>query len=358
MAFWSGRRVFITGHTGFKGGWLATWLGLLGAEVHGYALPPETTPSLFEVTRIGDRVHSVLGDIRDYPALKRALDDAKPSIVFHLAAQPLVRRSYKAPVETYATNVMGTVHLLEAVRASERPCAVVNVTSDKCYENREWMWGYREHDPMGGHDPYSSSKGCAELVTAAYRRSYFGETSGVRVATARAGNVIGGGDWAEDRLIPDCVRHFGSEQAVPLRNPNAKRPWQHVLEPLRGYLLLAEKLSTAREESPGTFDRGWNFGPYDSEVLPVSEVVDVFAKHWGGRAQWKATGGADVHEAQALKLDSTMAIESLGWRPKLGLDQALKLTAEWYQHHRAGKDARKITEAQIAQYQELKQETR
>ena len=272
--FWRGRRVFLTGHTGFKGGWLALWLQRLGADVTGYALDPPTTPSLFAVARVGAGMRSIINDIRDAETLAQAMREAQPEIVIHMAAQPLVRYSYQAPVETYATNVMGTVHLLEAVRQTDSVRAVVNVTSDKCYENREWVWGYRENEPMGGYDPYSNSKGCAELVTAAYRNSYFNPAQysqhGVALASARAGNVIGGGDWAEDRLIPDILRAIAAGEAVNIRSPHAIRPWQHVLEPLSGYLLLAQRLI---EDGPAHAE-GWNFGPSEEDARPVQWIVE------------------------------------------------------------------------------------
>lgn len=357
MGYWQGRKVFITGHTGFKGGWLTLWLESLGAQVTGYALPPPTRPSLFEQARIGTRVRSIVGDIRDFAALHQAYGEARPDVVFHLAAQPLVRRSYADPVETFSTNVMGTVHLLEAIRISGRACTVVNVTSDKCYENREWAWGYREHEAMGGHDPYSSSKGCAELVTAAYRRSYFGAErppqAAVALASARAGNVIGGGDWADDRLIPDCVRHLGARRPIPIRNPGAVRPWQHVLDPLRGYLVLAERLAECGSSAGGAYAQAWNFGPLDSEVQPVSSVVEEFIRCWGGGASWKTLTEEGVHEAHVLKLDSSLARMKLGWRPRLALRESVRLAAEWYLRTAEGEDAAVVTREHISRYEKL-----
>lgn len=352
-----GRRVFLTGHTGFKGGWLALWLAELGAEVHGYALEPPTTPSLFEDAA----VHSVLashtvGDVRDAARLRRALADARAEIVIHMAAQPLVRLSYDAPAETYAVNVMGTVHLLDAVRAAGtvRVCQVV--TSDKCYENREWVYGYRENDPMGGFDPYSSSKGCAELVVSAYRRSFFpvealegGE--GVSVSSVRAGNVIGGGDWAQDRIIPDCVRALVRGESILVRNPRAVRPWQHVLEPLAGYLHLA----ATQWSRPALGADGWNFGPAASGSVPVAEIVDALAAEWGG-GRWHTPepGAAASHEANLLKLDITKAQTLLGWRPVYEVGEAVAETSRWYRaRHEAGAgfDAGSFCRAQIARYQ-------
>ena len=292
-AFWHDRRVLVTGHTGFKGAWLSLWLSRLGARVTGLALAPETSPSLFTLAGLAERVDSRLGDIRSRAIVDAVVAESRPEVVFHLAAQALVRRSYADPVATYETNVMGTAHVLEAARRADGLRAVVVVTSDKCYENREWWWPYREDDALGGYDPYSSSKGCAELVTAAWRRSYFGgPASPAGVASARAGNVIGGGDWAEDRLVPDCMRAFGTSTPVVIRRPAAVRPWQHVLEPLAGYLLLAERLA----EGPG-FAEAWNFGPSVDDARPVSWVVDRLVRFWGGDARWAHDGSEQPHEA-------------------------------------------------------------
>ena len=351
--FWSGKRVFLTGHTGFKGSWLALWLQQLGAQVSGFALAAPTQPSLFDVAHVGRGMQSAHGDVRDLPALLRAMQDAQPEIVIHLAAQSLVRLSYETPVETYATNVMGTVHLLEAVRQTSGVKAVVNVTTDKCYENKEWVWGYRENEPMGGFDPYSNSKGCSELVSAAYRSSFFNSAQyaqhGVALATARAGNVIGGGDWAKDRLIPDILAAFEAGRQVPVRNPHATRPWQHVLEPLRAYLMLAERLYT---DGPAVAE-GWNFGPHSDDAKPVGWIVKEMAQRWGQGASWQVDAGEHPHEASCLKLDISKARQRLQWHPALRLDQALGLIVDWARAKQNGSDMRTITQQQIADYQVL-----
>jgi CDP-glucose 4,6-dehydratase len=345
--FWRGKRVLVTGHTGFKGGWLAHWLLGLGADVSGLALAPDTAPNLFEASRLGDRLGSTLGDIRDLAGLTRTLRAAAPDIVFHLAAQSLVRRSYTDPVGTYATNVMGTLHLLEAVRATDGVRVIVNVTSDKCYLNRETGAPFRETDPLGGTDPYSSSKAGAELVTASWRQAFF--AGGLpHLASVRAGNVIGGGDWAADRLLPDCARAFAAQRSVEIRHPDAVRPWQHVLEPLSGYLGLAERLW-----SDAGFAEAWNFGPAEHDARTVAEVVDTMARLWGGGAGWTRQPGQHPHEAQQLRLDSAKARARLGWTPRLPLEQALAWTVEWYRRHHAGEPARALTEAQIAAYTAL-----
>ena len=352
-AFWEGKRVFLTGHTGFKGSWLALWLQQLGANVTGFAQAAPTQPSLFDVARVGASMYSVRGDVRDLPALLRAMQDARPEIVIHMAAQSLVRLSYDTPVETYATNVMGTVHLLEAVRQTQGVKAVVNVTTDKCYENKEWVWGYRENEPMGGFDPYSNSKGCSELVSSAYRSSFFNPAQhaqhGVALATARAGNVIGGGDWAKDRLIPDILAAFEAGKQVGIRNPHATRPWQHVLEPLRGYLTLAERLYT---EGP-TFAEGWNFGPHSDDAKPVEWIVKELAQRWDQGASWQVDAGEHRHEARSLKLDISKAAQRLHWHPALRLDQALDLIVDWARAKQNGSDMQAITQRQIAYYQAL-----
>lgn len=349
--FWEGRRVFLTGHTGFKGGWLSLWLQSLGAEVHGYALAPDTKSNLFEVARVAEGMVSEFGDIRDASRLTAALQRARPEIVIHIAAQPLVRRSYIDPVETYSTNVMGLVNLFEAVRKAGGVRAIVNVTSDKCYENFEWIWGYREHDAMGGHDPYSSSKGCAELVTAAYRRSFFqtGDAAGrpVALASGRAGNVLGGGDWAEDRLVPDLLRALSEGRPAIIRNPRAVRPWQHVLEPLSGYLSLAEHLVTEGE----AFAEGWNFGPAARETCAVQEVADRLVAHWGDGASWQGTASGGPHEAGLLALDCTKAQHRLGWMPRWNLDHTIARIVSWQRAYLHGADMRDFTLSQIKAYE-------
>lgn len=348
--FWRGKRVLLTGHTGFKGSWLSLWLQSMGARVVGFALAPPTKPSLFEVAGIAKGMTSIIGDIRDLAHLRQVFAEHQPEIVIHMAAQPLVRYSYIEPVETYSTNVMGVVNLLEAVRSTPSVKAVVNVTTDKCYENREWTWGYRENEAMGGYDPYSSSKGCAELVTAAYRNSYFHpekyQEHGVAIATARAGNVIGGGDWAEDRLIPDIMRAITAGRAVNIRNPHAIRPWQHVLEPLSGYLLLAQKLY----EDGAAYAEGWNFGPNDEDAKPVQWIVEQLTQSWGDGASWLLDGGEHPHEAHYLKLDCSKAKGQLNWHPRWHLDEALVKIVDWHQAWRDEKDMREMTLRQISAY--------
>jgi CDP-glucose 4,6-dehydratase len=349
--FWQGKCVLVTGHTGFKGSWLSLWLQSMGAEVTGYSLAPPTNPNLFDVAKVGLGMTSVIGDIRDLEHLRTVFLEYTPDIVIHMAAQPLVRHSYLEPVETYSTNVMGTVNLLEAVRSTKSVKAVVNVTSDKCYENREWVWGYRENEAMGGYDPYSSSKGCAELVTAAYRNSYFHperyKEHGVSVGSGRAGNVIGGGDWAEDRLIPDVVRAIVEGKPVNIRNPHSIRPWQHVLEPLSGYLQLAQRLY---EEGP-TFAEGWNFGPDDDDAKPVQWVLDHLIKTWGDGASWKLSEGDCLHEAHYLKLDCSKARSRLHWQPRWSLMTAIEHTCAWYKAHLAVADMQAMCLHQIRQYE-------
>jgi CDP-glucose 4,6-dehydratase len=355
-SFWNGRRVFLTGHTGFKGSWLLLWLDSLGAKVTGYALDPPTKPSLFEQAGVAGTVRSIRGDIRDFPRLKAAISECRPDVVIHMAAQTVVRRGYDDPIENYSTNVMGTVNLLEALRQLKQPCAIINVTSDKCYENREWMWGYRENEPMGGHDPYSNSKGCAELVTKAYRESFFppelAERHGVALGSARAGNAIGGGDWTSDQLIPDLMRAFFLGKPCLIRNPAAFRPWQFVLEPLRGYLMLAERLST----DPVNFACGWNFGPADADAKPVSWIADELAGAWGGGARWAQDEASHPHEAHALKLDASKAKAYLGWYPVLPLKPALEWIVEWYRAFQDGSDLQSLTRNQIERYEALTSE--
>jgi len=351
--FWKDKRILLTGHTGFKGSWLSLWLQAMGAQVTGYAFEPSTDPSLFDIAEVGKGMTSIIGDIRDLEHLQAVFAEYKPEIVIHMAAQPLVRYSYQNPVETYSTNVMGTVNMLEAVRNTPNIKAVVNITTDKCYENREWAWGYRENEPMGGDDPYSNSKGCAELVSSAYRASYFNadtyQQHGVALATVRAGNVIGGGDWAQDRLIPDILSAFEQGKLVDIRNPHAIRPWQHVLEPLRGYLTLAEQLF----EQGTSFAEGWNFGPNDEDAKPVSYIVQKMAILWGNEVQWQIDTGEHPHEAHYLKLDISKARNRLDWHPVLRLDDALKLIVDWSKQRQTGVNIRQLTLAQIQAYQNL-----
>jgi len=349
--FWRGKRVLLTGHTGFKGSWLSLWLQSMDAQVVGYALAPPTEPSLFEVAGVGAGMTSVIGDIRDLEHLRAVFAEHKPEIVIHMAAQPLVRYSYAEPVETYSTNVMGTVNLLEAVRGTPGVKAVVNVTTDKCYENREWAWGYRENEAMGGYDPYSSSKGCAELVTAAYRNSFFNSATfnvkhSTAIASARAGNVIGGGDWAEDRLIPDIMRAITQGRSVTIRNPHAIRPWQHVLEPLSGYLKLAQKLY----EEGAACAEGWNFGPNDEDAKPVQWIVEQLTQSWGEGASWLLDGGEHPHEAHYLKLDCSKAKSRLDWHPRWHLDDALAKIVAWQRSYQQGANMKTVTLEQIKIY--------
>jgi CDP-glucose 4,6-dehydratase len=347
--FWRGRRVFVTGHTGFKGGWLALWLREAGAEVTGFALAPGAFPNLFEAARVGEGIRSITGDIRDAAALDAALRESDAEVVFHLAAQSLVRESYLRPADTYATNVMGTVHLLDAVRSTPAVRPVVVVTSDKCYENHEWSWPYRENDRLGGRDPYSNSKACAEFVTSAYRASFFSGAAPVAVATGRAGNVIGGGDWAKDRLVPDLLRAFADGAAATIRNPDAVRPWQHVLDPVHGYLMLAEALL-----SDGALSDAWNLGPDPVDVRTVRWVADELAARWGSGASWVGDAGIHPHEARALRLDGSRAGAELGWRPRLAVGTALDWTVEWYRAWvGAPRQAQAVTLQQILRYQDM-----
>lgn len=345
--FWQDKRVFVTGHTGFKGSWLCLWLKSKGAEVFGFALEPPTQPNMFTVARVADGMAmNVSGDIRDQTKVAAAMRDALPDIVFHLAAQSLVRCSYDDPARTFATNVMGTVNVLEAVRASKSVRAVINVTSDKCYENREWLWAYRENESLGGYDPYSSSKACSELLTAAYRRSFMNDAQ-VALASARSGNVIGGGDWATDRLVPDVLRAVDRNEPVKVRSPDAIRPWQHVLEPLLGYLMLAEQLCTRGAE----YAEAWNFGPRDAELRSVKWLVErVCEAH--PQVKWEQAEGAQPHEAAYLKLDSSKAHVRLNWKQRWSLETALARTLEWHEGWRHGNDMRALTFAQLAEYEQ------
>ena len=345
--FWQGRRVFLTGHTGFKGSWTVLWLKKMGAIVKGYALPPNTNPSIFIIANISEGIESTIGDVRDIEKLKSSMGSFKPEIVIHMAAQPLVRASYDDPVLTYSTNVIGTVNLLEAVRECPSVRSVVNVTTDKCYENKEWIWGYRENEAMGGHDPYSSSKGCSELVTSAYQRSFFSGTSKVSLASARAGNVVGGGDWSEDRLIPDTLSAFQNQKSVLIRNPLATRPWQHVLEPICGYLTLAENLF----HSGDLFVGGWNFGPGDSGTRPVDEVVSYLVDKWPGNVSWESDENQHLHEAKSLKLDISKSRSRLNWSPKWELEYTLDRIIDWQQAWLRGNNMREISLKQIDDYE-------
>ncbi len=345
-AFWSDKRVLITGHTGFKGGWLSIYLLRLGAKVAGYALPAATEPSLFDLARVSDHMQSETGDVRNIEQLTKVISGFRPDIIIHMAAQALVRPSYADPVDTFSTNVMGTVNVLEAARHVDSVRSVVNVTTDKCYENLEREAGYREDEPLGGHDPYSSSKGCSELVTSSFRRSF-----SLPVASARAGNVIGGGDWAEDRLLPDMMRSFIAGEAVTIRNPASTRPWQHVLEPLQGYLLLAQHL----HDDSSAFAEAWNFGPDDDDAKPVEWLADRVCDLWGAPASWiNATDDDQPHEAAFLRLNCDKAKDRLGWQPRMALPQALAWTVEWYKAFQRGDDVRALTESQISNFENRK----
>lgn len=344
--FWNGKRVFLTGHTGFKGSWIALWLQSMGAEVKGYSLNPPTSPSLYCEANVGDNMESEIGDIRNLEVLKKSMISFDPEVLIHMAAQPLVRLSYLEPVDTYTTNVIGTVNVLEAARYCNNLKAIVSVATDKCYENKEWSWGYRENEPMGGHDPYSSSKGCAELVTSAYRSSFFYSNDTASIATGRAGNVIGGGDWADDRLIPDILRAFEISKPVVVRNPLSTRPWQHVLEPLSGYLVLAENLYNQGDE----FAQAWNFGPKEDDCKPVNWILDKMVYTWGKGASWELDKNTNPHEAGFLKLDCSKAAAQLNWQPNWNLEQTLNLIVNWHQDWQAEKNMNQKCLLEIASY--------
>ena len=335
--FWKDKKVFLTGHTGFKGAWLSLWLQSMGAIVKGYSLEPNTIPNLFTEAHVGNNMESEIGDIRDLNQISKSMLDFNPDVLIHMAAQPLVRLSYQEPVDTYTTNVIGTVNVLEAARKCSNLKAIVSVTTDKCYENQEWDWGYRENEPMGGHDPYSSSKGCAELVISAYRRSFFNSVNSASLASARAGNVIGGGDWSDDRLIPDILKAFENTEPVVIRNPLSTRPWQHVLEPLSGYLVLAQELFLNGDE----FAEGWNFGPKDEGCKPVDWILDEMVAQWGESASWELDKNSNPHEAGFLKLDCSKAANRLKWQPKWELRETLKMIVDWYQLYIDGSDIKK-----------------
>lgn len=350
--FWRGRRVFITGHTGFKGSWLCIWLNHVGAEVTGYALDPPTDPSLFELARISELIDHHVGDVRDLPSLELAIENAAPEVVIHMAAQSLVRYSYANPVETFSTNVMGTVHVLDAARRVPSVRAIVIVTSDKCYFNEEWVWGYREDARLGGHDPYSGSKGAAELVVTAYQNSFFDPARNpdrAAVASARAGNVIGGGDWAIDRLVPDIMRSLMASQPTLIRSPQATRPWQHVLEPLHGYLMLAERLFHDRHQ----FSSGWNFGPPEESERTVGWIIERLYSLWPADFEWKRDSNPGPPESTFLKLDASKARAYLGWRPKLDLETTLTSIVEWFRRYQAGNDPRKLCLSEIRRFMEI-----
>lgn len=349
--FWQGKKVFITGHTGFKGSWISLWLKKLGAEVTGYSLNPPTEVNMFELLSLKDEINSITGNIINFEKLRGAIKDAKPEIVIHMAAQSLVRESYKDPVLTYETNVMGTVNILEAMRQVDGIKVLLNITSDKCYENRDWLWGYREADSMGGYDPYSSSKGCAELITSAYRRSFFNpkeiEKHGLAISSARAGNVIGGGDFSQDRLIPDIIRAALNKEKLTIRYPHSTRPWQHVLEPLNGYLMLCERLY----KTPKDYCGAWNFGPSDYDIKPVSWILDKFSENWGEKIPFDIEKNEKPHEASILKLDSSKANMLLGYIPKLNIEDTLSITSDWYKAYKNKENMKQFTISQIEYYE-------
>ena len=354
-SFWHNKKVFITGHTGFKGSWLCLWLHRLGVNVTGYSLNPPTNPSLFKLARVEKLVDSITGDVRDGKKLIKCLSEVKPEIVIHLAAQPLVRDSYQLPVDTYAINVMGTVNVLEAIRLyGDTVRAFINITTDKVYENREYLWAYQETEPLGGYDPYSNSKACSELVTTAYRNSYFNpgdyKKHKIAVATARAGNVIGGGDWSKDRIVPDCIKAILTGKPILVRNPYAIRPWQHVLEPLSGYLCLAEKLC---KDSP-KYSESWNFGPVDNDCKPVEYLVKAICRQWGPEALFTFVKVKGPHEAAFLKLDCSKAHARLGWRPRWNLEKALSATVAWYKTYSSKGDVKDMCFKQIDEFVQTK----
>lgn len=344
--FWKNKKVFLTGHTGFKGSWLSLWLQSMGASIKGYSLEPNTIPNLFTKANVGENMESEIGDIRNLKNISQSMFDFNPDILIHMAAQPLVRLSYEEPVNTYTTNVIGTVNVLEAARKCKNLKAIVSVTTDKCYENREWDWGYRESEPMGGHDPYSSSKGCAELVTSAYRRSFFSTQDTAFLASARAGNVIGGGDWSDDRLIPDILKAFEKSEPVVIRNPLSTRPWQHVLEPISGYLVLAQELYI----NGADFAEGWNFGPKEDGCKPVDWILDEMVTQWGDGASWELDKKNNLHEAGFLKLDCSKALNRLKWQPKWELRETLKMIVDWHQNYLGGKELKEKCLIEIKKY--------
>jgi CDP-glucose 4,6-dehydratase len=352
-SFWQGKKVFVTGHTGFKGSWLSVWLQKVGADVVGYSLPPLTEPAMFNAAKVTTGITSIEGDVRDVESVTKAMQKHKPEIVIHMAAQALVKTAYADPMQTYTTNVIGTLSVLEAVRKTDSIRVVVSITSDKCYENLEWVWGYRENDRMGGHDPYSSSKGCAELLISSYRDSYFPpekyDQHGVLLSSTRAGNVIGGGDWSADRLVPDTMKAITQGESVLIRRPHAIRPWQFVLEPLRGYLDLAERLW----EDGADFVGAWNFGPDIEQIKPVSWIVEYLVEKWGEGASWILDEGEHPHEDHFLKLDTTKAKSLLDWTPRLPLPTVLDWIVEWYQGYANGEDVRDITHKQIERYENI-----
>ena len=344
--FWKGKKVFLTGHTGFKGSWLSLWLQNMGALVKGYSLNANTKPALFNEANVADQMESEIGDIRNLDQITKSIVKFNPDVLIHMAAQPLVRLSYKEPVNTYSTNVLGTVNVLESARKCSNLKAIVSVTTDKCYENKEWEWGYRENEPMGGHDPYSSSKGCAELVTSAYRRSFFNSSDGPSLASARAGNVIGGGDWSEDRLVPDILRSIEKSESVLIRNPQSTRPWQHVLEPLSGYLVLAQELFINKNE----FAEAWNFGPKDEDCKTVGWIADKMAEAWGINLSQNIDRGNNLHEAGYLKLDCSKAVKRLNWQPQFNIKKTIDLLVEWHKIYSSGGDIKKRCLKEINEY--------